>query len=80
MIPGLRVGADIGGTFPDLVLLDEATGAIRVGKLLTTAKDPAQGVEEGVARLLDEAGVAAEAVGRPKCSRSTTPGGRGGTP
>jgi len=59
----VRIGVDIGGTFTDLVLLDEATGAMRVGKLLTTAKDPAQGVEAGVVRLLDEVGIRAEAIG-----------------
>ena len=52
-----RVGVDIGGTFTDLVVVDEASGAIRVGKVLTTPKDPAHGVEHGVQSLLDEAGV-----------------------
>ena len=32
-----RFGVDIGGTFTDLVVIDEASGAIRVGKVLTTA-------------------------------------------
>src|SRR6185503_16271130 len=53
-----RIGVDIGGTFTDLVVIDERTGAIRVGKVLTTAKDPAHGVEQGVQTLLDEARVA----------------------
>ncbi|HXG04551.1 MAG TPA: hydantoinase/oxoprolinase family protein [Candidatus Binatia bacterium] len=51
-----RLGVDIGGTFTDLVLVDEATGAVHVGKVLTTAKDPAHGVEHGIQALLDEAG------------------------
>lgn len=50
-----RVGVDIGGTFTDLVVVDEATGAVRVGKVLTTPKDPAHGVEHGVQALLEEA-------------------------
>jgi N-methylhydantoinase A len=50
-----RFGVDIGGTFTDLVVVDERTGALRVGKVLTTAKDPAHGVEHGVQALLDEA-------------------------
>src|SRR5437870_5390066 len=57
-----RVGVDIGGTFTDLVVVDETTGALRVGKVLTTPKDPAHGVEEGVHALLGEAGVAASSV------------------
>src|SRR5205814_690328 len=52
-----RFGVDIGGTFTDLVVVDEITGAIRVGKVLTTAKDPAHGVEQGVQTLLDDARV-----------------------
>src|SRR6476620_5469118 len=57
-----RIGVDIGGTFTDLVWVDEATGAVRVGKLLTTPKDPSQAVEEGVVTLLHEAGAGAGAV------------------
>ncbi|MBI4587307.1 MAG: hydantoinase/oxoprolinase family protein [Candidatus Rokubacteria bacterium] len=64
MVPTYRLGVDIGGTFTDLVLVDEQTGVARVGKLLTTPKDPAQGVESGVVRLLGEMGVPARAVGR----------------
>jgi N-methylhydantoinase A len=52
-----RFGVDIGGTFTDLVVVDERTGELRVGKVLTTAKDPAHGVEQGVQSLLDEARV-----------------------
>ncbi|MFQ5829100.1 MAG: hydantoinase/oxoprolinase family protein [Candidatus Methylomirabilia bacterium] len=62
MASGVRVGVDIGGTFTDLVLVDEKTGAVRVGKLLTTPKDPAQGVEAGVVRLLDDNRVHAQDV------------------
>jgi N-methylhydantoinase A len=57
-----RLGVDIGGTFTDLVVVDETTGAVRVGKVLTTSKDPAQGVEHGVQGLLSEAGVEHGAV------------------
>src|SRR5688500_14025320 len=53
---GSRIGVDIGGTLTDLVPLDEATGAVSVGKLLTTPKEPAQAVEQGVMTLLHEAG------------------------
>ena len=57
-----RLGVDIGGTFTDLVVIDDATGTARVGKVLTTAKDPAHGVEEVIHALLDEAGVRSDAV------------------
>ena len=57
-----RIGVDIGGTFTDLVWVDEATGAVRVGKVLTTPKDPAQAVEQGVVALLQDAGSAPASV------------------
>ena len=40
----MRVASDIGGTFTDLVFLDEATGATGVLKTSTTPADFAQGV------------------------------------
>jgi N-methylhydantoinase A len=50
----VRLGVDVGGTFTDLVVVDEVTGALRVGKVLTTPKDPAQGVETGIVALLGD--------------------------
>jgi N-methylhydantoinase A len=57
-----RLGIDIGGTFTDLVVIDETTGAARVGKILTTPKDPAHAVELGIASLLEESRTAAGSV------------------
>lgn len=54
-----RVGIDIGGTFTDLVLIDDATGEQAVGKVLTTPEDPSHAVERGLADLLEREGVAA---------------------
>jgi N-methylhydantoinase A len=51
-----RIGVDIGGTFTDLVWVDDATGAVQVAKLLTTPKDPSQAVEQGVVGVLHDAG------------------------
>ncbi len=42
----LRAGVDIGGTFTDLVLVDDETGAFSVGKALTTPDDPSRAVED----------------------------------
>src|SRR4029450_1973665 len=76
--PTGRLGVDIGGTFTDLVWGGDATGEVRVGKLLTTPKDPAQAVEQGVLRLLEDAG-AAPAGGRALIHGTTlaTPAPRG---
>ena len=35
-----RVGVDVGGTFTDLILVDEETGQISVDKVPTTPDDP----------------------------------------
>src|SRR5438046_3746802 len=57
-----RLGVDIGGTFTDLVVIDETTATAHVGKVLTNPKDVAHGVEEGIHALLDEAGVSSGEV------------------
>ena len=53
----LRIGIDIGGTFTDLVALDEATGAVVDTKALSTPQDLLQGilscVDQAGARLED---------------------------
>ncbi len=56
--PGLVAGADVGGTFTDLVILDPASGQVRLAKVPTTL-DPAQGGQAGgVLAAFDQAGVA----------------------
>jgi N-methylhydantoinase A len=58
----VRLGCDIGGTFTDLVLLDEASGALRVLKVPSTPADPAAAVLQGAETVLARAGVPPEAV------------------
>ena len=40
----MRIASDIGGTFTDLVYLDESTGKMGVSKVSTTPKDFSDGV------------------------------------
>jgi N-methylhydantoinase A len=47
----LWLGIDVGGTFTDLVLYDEATGAIRLDKTPSTPRDHAEGMMTGIGRL-----------------------------
>lgn len=49
-----RLGIDIGGTFTDFVLVDERDGRVFVHKVLTTSRDPTQGVMQGLRDLLQE--------------------------
>ena len=42
-MPSHRIGIDVGGTFTDLVLLNEETGETYETKVLTTSPNPAEG-------------------------------------
>ncbi len=53
-----RVGVDIGGTFTDLIVVNQQTGAFAVGKVLTTPDDPSQAVETVLAETFRQAGIA----------------------
>jgi N-methylhydantoinase A len=48
----LRVGIDTGGTFTDVVVLDEATGALATAKTPSTPSDPSVGFLAGADRAL----------------------------
>ncbi len=56
-----RLAVDIGGTFTDVVL--EANGRQVTVKVLTTPDNPEQGVLDGVAKAMAEAGAQAAEVG-----------------
>ena len=62
MLQKYRVGADIGGTFTDLIIVDNETGRFHIGKTLTTPQDPSIAVETGLKEVLTGAGVAAAEV------------------
>lgn len=48
-----KVSADIGGTFTDIVVEDDA-GAVRIGKVPTTKENPALGVLQGIGELVGD--------------------------
>jgi N-methylhydantoinase A len=54
----VRLGVDIGGTFTDLLLVDEDTGTTQIVKVLTTSADPSQGVMAAVAQAVEASGKA----------------------
>ena len=60
----LLVGADIGGTFTDLVIIDRDTGKTTNVKTLTTPEDPAKGVLTAVREGLDLVKAPATAIER----------------
>src|SRR5215472_26471 len=55
----LRIGIDTGGTFTDVVAVDEATGKIYTTKTPSTPHDPSLGVLDGIRKILRLVGGAA---------------------
>ena len=47
-----RAGVDVGGTFTDVVLVEEETGEILVAKVATVPADPSQGCIDGINKAL----------------------------
>jgi 5-oxoprolinase (ATP-hydrolysing) len=52
-----RLGVDVGGTFTDLIYVDDA-GAVRVHKVPSTPADPSQATMDGALEICDLAGMA----------------------
>ncbi len=53
----MRIGVDVGGTFTDVVLVDEKSGEFRYTKTPTTHHDLAEGVLNGLEEILEISGV-----------------------
>ena len=60
---GYRLGVDIGGTFTDFALVNDASGAVSVNKCLTSPYDPSEAIMDGVQALLTREGVSASQIG-----------------
>jgi len=58
-----RIGVDIGGTFTDVALIDEASGRIGVAKVPSTPSDLAQGVLAALETAMRRYDVGASDVG-----------------
>ena len=59
-----RLGVDVGGTFTDLLLINEDTGDTHTAKVPSTPEDSSIGVLNGIARICDESGINPEEVSR----------------
>jgi N-methylhydantoinase A/oxoprolinase/acetone carboxylase beta subunit len=57
-----RLGVDVGGTFTDLIYVDDEAGKILVHKIPTTPDDPSQGTVQGLRELTEQAGEAPSAL------------------
>jgi N-methylhydantoinase A len=58
-----RIGVDIGGTFTDVALVDDASGRIEVAKVLTTPRDLAEGVLSALRTAMQGQAIAPVDVG-----------------
>jgi N-methylhydantoinase A len=58
-----RLGVDVGGTFTDILLIDEDTGATFRGKTSSTPHDQSVGVLRGIEQVCRDAGVDPAEVG-----------------
>ena len=59
-----RLGVDVGGTFTDLLLINEESGETFTAKVLSTPEDSSIGVLNGITRICDESGVVPESINR----------------
>lgn len=59
---GYRLGVDVGGTFTDLVLIDQRTGHPHTAKVPSTPEDSSIGVLNGIERICELAGISPEEI------------------
>ncbi len=58
----MRIAIDVGGTFTDIVLIDDASGQIDYTKVLTTHENLAEGVIGGIDKMLGMVGTSFDQV------------------
>ena len=57
-----RLGVDVGGTFTDLLLVNDRTGQNWKAKVSSTPRDQSEGVLRGLKRVCDQAGISAQEI------------------
>ena len=61
---GYMLGVDVGGTFTDLLLIEEASGQTFTAKVPSTPADSSIGVLNGIERICSQAGIDTNAIGQ----------------
>nr|WP_297349901.1 hydantoinase/oxoprolinase family protein [uncultured Glaciecola sp.] len=59
-----RLGVDVGGTFTDLLLINESNGETHTAKVPSTPEDSSIGVLNGIARICEESGIDPKQINR----------------
>jgi N-methylhydantoinase A len=57
-----RIAVDIGGTFTDVVALEEGSGTLHLRKVRSTPSDPSEGFVAGVGQITEQSGIAAHDI------------------
>ena len=57
-----RLGVDVGGTFTDVLLVEEGTGVTHRAKTPSTPADQSRGVLDGIAKVCRQAGIGPEQI------------------
>jgi len=60
--PKYVIGVDVGGTFTDVFILDEANGTVTTTKVPSTRGDQSKGFVEGIGRKVDDFGLISTVV------------------
>ncbi len=58
-----RLGVDVGGTFTDVLLIDEGSGGVYTAKVPSTPADSSIGVLNGINRVCRDSGIDPSAIG-----------------
>ncbi|MWG36295.1 hydantoinase/oxoprolinase family protein [Halomarina oriensis] len=58
-----NLGVDVGGTFTDVIVFDEATNELTIDKVLSTPENPSHGVVEGIESAVEKAGTSVADLG-----------------
>ncbi len=61
--PSYRLGVDVGGTFTDLLLINERSGETYSAKVPSTPQDSSIGVLNGISKICDQYGINPEQIG-----------------
>ena len=68
-----RLGVDVGGTFTDVLLIDDDTGETWRAKTASTPEDQSVGVLRGIERVCADAGIAPRATSPRCCTAPRSP-------